>query len=317
MIPPTPPDRAAASWPPADLEERLRAFLAEDLGSGDVTADAVVPADATASARLVAKGAGVVCGADLVERVVRLLDPAAIAEELLADGTGVRPGSVVAVVRGRARALLAAERTLLNLVQRMSGVATLTRRFVEAVAGTGAAIFDTRKTAPGLRAFDKRAVVAGGGVNLRVGLWDQVLIKSNHLIFGAVPRTGAPRKGAPHPGAPRPIEAAIAAARAAPASRALQLEIEVFDVDEALRAAAAGADLVLLDNFEPARVREAVATVRARHSREQVGLEASGGITLENVRAFAEAGVDRISVGALTHSAAALDLSLAFARAPA
>jgi nicotinate-nucleotide pyrophosphorylase (carboxylating) len=304
--PPTPPDRAAASWPPADLEGRLRAFLAEDLGSGDVTADAVVPADATATARLTAKGAGVVCGADLVERVVRLLDPAAIAEELLADGTGVRPGSVVAVVRGRARALLAAERTLLNLVQRMSGVATLTRRFVDAVAGTGAAILDTRKTAPGLRPFDKRAVAAGGGVNHRAGLWDLVLVKSNHLIFGAVPRTGAPR----------PIEAAIAAARAAPASRSLQLEIEVFDVDEALRAAAAGADLVLLDNFEPARVREAVATVRAHHSREQVGLEASGGITLENVRAFAEAGVDRISVGALTHSAAALDLSLSFARAP-
>jgi nicotinate-nucleotide pyrophosphorylase (carboxylating) len=305
MIPPnpkTPSDRAAASWPPADLEERLRAFLAEDLGRGDVTADAVVPADATASARLVAKAAGVVCGADLVERIVRLLDPAATAEDVLADGTAVRPGSVVAVVRGRARALLAAERTLLNLVQRMSGVATLTRRFVEAVAGTGAAIFDTRKTAPGLRAFDKRAVAAGGGVNLRVGLWDQVLIKSNHLIFGAVPR---------------PIEAAIAAARAAPASRNLKLEIEVFDADEALRAAAAGADLVLLDNFEPARVREAVATVRARHGPAQVGLEASGGITLENVRAFAEAGVDRISVGALTHSAPALDLSLSFARAPA
>jgi nicotinate-nucleotide pyrophosphorylase (carboxylating) len=139
-----------------------------------------------------------------------------------------------------------------------------------------------------------------------------VPIKSNHLIYGA-----APRSGAPLPGAPRPIEAAIAAARAAPASRNLKLEIEVFDADEALRAAAAGADLVLLDNFEPARVREAVAAVRAHHQRERVGLEASGGITLENVRAFAEAGVDCISVGALTHSAAALDLSLSFARAPA
>ena len=299
MTPPTPSDRAAASWPPADLEERLRAFLAEDLGRGDVTAAAIVPADATATARLAVKAAGVVCGADLVERIVRLLDPAATAEELLADGTAVRPGSVVAVVRGRARALLAAERTLLNLVQHMSGVATLTRRFVDAVAGTSAAILDTRKTAPGLRPFDKRAVAAGGGVNHRVGLWDMVLIKSNHLMFGA---------------APRPIEAAIAAARAAPASRNLKLEVEVFDVDEALRAAAAGADLVLFDNFEPARVREAVAVVCARHPR--VGLEASGGITLANVRAFAEAGVDRISVGALTHSAAALDLSLSFARAP-
>src|SRR5262249_35016386 len=154
------------------LEERLRSFLAEDLGRGDVTADAVVPADATASARLTAKAAGIVAGADLVERVARLLDPSASAQGVVADGTSVTPGTALAVVRGRARALLAAERTLLNLVQRMSGIATLTRRFVDAVAGTGVAILDTRKTAPGLRAFDKRAVAAGGGRNHRVGLWD-------------------------------------------------------------------------------------------------------------------------------------------------
>jgi nicotinate-nucleotide pyrophosphorylase (carboxylating) len=302
--PPTPPDRAAGNWPPADLEERLRAFLAEDLGRGDVTADAVVPADATASARLVAKAAGVVCGADLVERIVRLLDPAAAAEEVLADGTAVRPGSVAAVVRGRARALLAAERTLLNLVQRMSGVATLTRRFVDAVAGTGAAILDTRKTAPGLRAFDKRAVAAGGGVNNRVGLWDDH-DQEQPLIYGAA---RAPRAF----GAPRPIE------RRSRRAGFTKSDSRSRSSTPTRRArAAANADLVLLDNFEPARVREAVAAVRAHHQRERVGLEASGGITLENVRAFAEAGVDCISVGALTHSAAALDLSLSFARAPA
>jgi nicotinate-nucleotide pyrophosphorylase (carboxylating) len=300
------PIAGAAYWPPSDLEGRLRAFLAEDLGSGDVTANAIVPADALATAQLTVKAAGVVAGLDLVERIVRLLDPAAAASGVLADGSKVAPGTVAAVVRGRARALLAAERTLIDLAQRMSGIATLTRRFVDAVAGTGAAIVDTRKTAPGLRPFDKRAVAAGGGVNHRIGLWDLVLVKSNHLLFDAAPR----------PGAPRPIEAAIAAARAATAARGIALEVEVFDADEALRAAAAGADLVLLDNFEPARVRAAVAAVRARHPREQVGLEASGGITLENVRAYAEAGVERISVGALTHSAPALDLSLRFTREP-
>src|SRR5262249_21015319 len=152
------------------------------LGRGDATADAVVPAGAEASANLTAKAAGIVAGVDLAERVARLLDPAALARDVVADGTSVAAGTVVAVLRGRARALLAAERTLLNLVQRMSGIATLTRRFVDAVAGTGVAILDTRKTAPGLRPFDKRAVAAGGGVNHRVGLWDQVLIKSNHLL---------------------------------------------------------------------------------------------------------------------------------------
>jgi nicotinate-nucleotide pyrophosphorylase (carboxylating) len=288
---------------PPDVDEMLRRFLAEDLGRGDVTAEAIVPAGAKASASLLAKSDGVLAGADLALRVVRLLDPAARADAVASDGRAVRRGDVVATLQADARALLAAERTLLNLVQRMSGIATTTARFVAAVAGTGAAILDTRKTAPGLRWFDKRAVVAGGGVNHRIGLWDQVLVKSNHLLFAAAAASSSRR----------PLEAAIAAARAHTGGR-VPLEIEVFDADEAVRAAEAGADLILLDNFTPERVRAAVAAVRSRVPRERALLEASGGIVLENVRAFAEAGVERISVGALTHSPVALDLSLVFAR---
>jgi len=289
--------------PPADLEARLRSFLAEDLGSGDVTAACFVPAGHRATATLTAKATGVLCGADLALPIVRLLDPAASVSAVAIDGTAVEPGQAVALLEADTRALLAAERTLLNLVQHLSGIATHTARFVAAVAGTDARIHDTRKSVPGLRWFAKRAVVAGGGVNHRQGLWDQVLIKSNHLAFAR-----------PWPHGRRPIEAAVAAARAkAPAG--IVVQVEVFDAAEAVRAAEAGADLVLLDNFSPRQVAEAVGQVRARFPREKVGLEASGGIDLANVRAYAQAGVDRISIGALTHSAPALDLSLVFAGA--
>ena len=286
----------------ASLEADLRRFLAEDLGGGDVTAECVVPAGAPAGATLRAKAPGIVAGADLVEPIRRLLDPSARVAGLLSDGTRVEPGATVARMAADAQVLLAAERTLLNLVQRMSGIATLTARFVAAVAGTGVTLLDTRKTAPGLRAFDKRAVVAGGGATPRLGLHDLVLIKSTHLALRGAGADGR-----------RPLEAAIARARARTPS--IAIEIEVFDAEEALRAAAAGAELVMLDNFTPAAVAEAVKRVRARFPRERVKLEASGGIHLGNVREFAEAGVDRISVGALTHSAPALDLSLVVAPA--
>ncbi len=283
-----------------DLDERLRGFLAEDLGSGDVTSNALVPASRVAQAALVAKAEGVVAGADLAERIVRLLDPTARAAAVLLDGERVVPGRAAATLSADARALLAAERTLLNLVQRMSGIATLAAKFVAAVAGTGARILDTRKTAPGLRWFDKRAVAAGGGVNHRMGLWDQVLVKSNHFALLASGARG------------RAIEEAIGAARAkAPAGTTVM--VEVIDASGAMRAAEAGADVVLLDNLAPAAVADAARQVRARFRREQVALEASGGVDLRNVRAFAESGVDRISIGALTHSAPALDLSLTFA----
>ncbi|MBL8843519.1 MAG: carboxylating nicotinate-nucleotide diphosphorylase [Planctomycetes bacterium] len=289
--------------PPADLDATLRRFLAEDLGSGDVTAHAFVPAGAPARATLTAKAPGALCGVDLALRIVRLLDPEARLAEAAPDGTRVVPGQAVGTLQGDARALLAAERTLLNLLQHLSGIATATARYVAAVAGTGAEILDTRKTVPGLRWFAKRAVAAGGGVNHRHGLWDQVLLKSNHLAWTR-----------PWPAGRRPLEEAIATARrAAPAG--MKLQLEVFDGDEAVRAAEAGADLVLLDNFTPEQVAAAVARVRSRFPRAQVGLEASGGLHLGNVRAYAEAGVDRLSIGALTHSAPALDLSLVFAGA--
>lgn len=294
---PTPPPA------PADLEARLRAFLAEDLGDGDVTARCFVPAGARSEATLTAKMAGVVAGVDLALPILRLLDPDAVATSVAVDGTAVVPGQGVATLAATTRALLAAERTLLNLIQHLSGIATHTAKFVAAVAGTAARIHDTRKTLPGMRWFAKRAVVAGGGVNHRQGLWDQVLIKSNHLAFTR-----------PWPHGQRPLEAAIVAARAA-APAGMKLEVEVFDGDEAVRAAAAGADMVLLDNFTPEQVAAAVGKVRARFRPAQVELEASGGITLGNVRAYALAGVERISIGALTHSAPALDLSLRFSGA--
>lgn len=286
--------------PSLDLDARMRGWLLEDLGAGDLTAAAFVPEEARSRATVTAKQAGRACGAELALRLVRLLDPEATDAAPLADGREIARGDALVTLSARARALLAAERTLLNLLQHLCGIATLTARFVAEVAGTRARILDTRKTLPGLRDLAKRAVVAGGGANHRLGLHDQVLVKSNHLAFAR-----------PWPEGRRPLEEAIAAARAY-VPRGVRVEVEVFDADEAVRAAAAGADFVLLDNFTPEAVRDAVARVRARFAPEHVLLEASGGIGLGNVRSFAEAGVDRISIGALTHSAPALDLSLVF-----
>ena len=260
--------------------------LAEDLGTGDVTTEATVPAHLEALADVVVKGAGVVCGISELAACVRALDPDAELELLAAEGDAVTsPPETVARIRGRAHAILTAERTGLNLVQRMSGIATATRAYVEAVAGTGAEILDTRKTAPGLRALDKRAVACGGGRNHRMGLADAILIKDNHVAVagGILPAVEAAR--AAHP--------------------ALAVEVEVDDLDQLDEALAAGADTILLDNMPPARLREAVARTGGR-----ARLEASGGITLETVRAVAETGVDAISIGALTHSVTALDVSL-------
>jgi nicotinate-nucleotide pyrophosphorylase (carboxylating) len=260
--------------------------LAEDLGTGDVTSDAVVAGDAEVTADVVVKAAGVVCGIAELVACVRVLDPAAEVELLAAEGDRVvHPPMTVARIRGNARAVLSAERTGLNLVQRMSGIATATHAYVEAVRGTGAAILDTRKTAPGLRALDKRAVACGGGRNHRMGLDDAILIKDNHVaLAGGIAR-------------------AIEASRAAHPDRAVEVEVDNLDqLDEAI---AAGADTILLDNMDPVLLREAVGRTRGR-----ARLEASGGITLDSVRAVAETGVDAISVGALTHSVAALDVSL-------
>jgi nicotinate-nucleotide pyrophosphorylase (carboxylating) len=265
------------------LERIVRTALAEDVGRGDRTTDGVVPADATCRAELLVEEPGVVCGIDAARAVFAALDPAVEFERLVADGTPViKPPVSVARLEGSARAVLTGERTALNLLGRLSGVATLTARYVAAVEGTGTTILDTRKTTPGLRALEKYAVRCGGGANHRAGLDDAILVKENHLRIagGIAPAVAALRNGLP-------------------------IEVEAETLADVAEALTAGADSILLDNMTPARVAEAVALVADR-----VPLEASGGITLDNVRSYAETGVDFISIGALTHSARSLHVSL-------
>ncbi len=258
--------------------------LAEDLGEGDVTTAATVPAQARARATITQKAPGVIFGLDLAEETFRTLDASAAFERAVAEGTW-RDGGPVLTVEGSARALLSAERTALNLLARLSGVATLAARAVQAVSGTGAIILDTRKTTPGLRALEKAAVAAGGATNHRAGLYDAILIKENHaaLAGGVGEAVRRAREQAPE----------------------LPLEVECRSTSEIDQALAAGAPRLLLDNMTPAELRDAVAHVAGRAE-----LEASGGVTLETLRAVAESGVDFVSMGAITHSAPALDLSL-------
>ncbi len=276
--------RHAPGLPPALLDELVARALAEDLGDGDATAAATVPADATAIARIRQKAPGVVYGLELAELTFRALDPAAVVAREVAEGVWREDGPVL-MVHGRARALLGAERTALNFLGRLSGVATLTARCVQAVEGTGARILDTRKTTPGLRLVEKAAVHAGGGTNHRIGLFDELLVKENHAAAAGG------------------IAPAVARARAA--HPALALEVEVRDLEELDEALAAGAERILLDNMDLGALRAAVARADGR-----AWLEASGGVTLTSLREIAETGVDFISIGALTHSAPALDLSL-------
>jgi nicotinate-nucleotide pyrophosphorylase (carboxylating) len=268
----------------------LRSFLAEDLGAGDITTDTIVPAARRARGDVIAKAPLVLAGIDLFAEVFRLLDPSTEAEISWHDGEELDAGQIPARLRASARALLAGERVALNLLQQLSGVATLTRQFVRAISGTGTQILDTRKTTPGLRALEKYAVRVGGGHNHRKDLSEAVLIKENHIRLAGS------------------VSAALQAAQAAK-DRAKWIEIEVTNLDELRAALAHSPDVVLLDNMNPALVREAVEQVRAYDPARKIRTEASGGITLGNVREFAEAGVDWISVGALTHSAPAVDLS--------
>ena len=268
------------------VEALVALALEEDLGRGDVTSEAIFGADERSSGRIVAKEPLVVAGVALAAAVFARVDGETRFSPRAADGTRAAKGEVVAVVEGRTRALLSAERTALNFLQRLSGVATLTRRFVDAVAGTRARIVDTRKTTPGWRALDKEAVRAGGGGNHRVDLAAGVLIKDNHVA------------------ACGGVKAAVERARAH-APHTLRIEVEVTELGQIDEALAAGADIILLDNFDPPQVARAVGQIGGRAL-----IEVSGGINLESVRAFAEAGPDLISVGALTHSARAVDLSL-------
>ncbi len=268
------------------LKDRFLAAIEEDLGSGDVTSQFVVPQEATAVGTYVAKESIVVCGLPVAEEVVRLFDGDIEFHHISRDGAGVGPGDQLARITGNARSILAGERTSLNFLQRLSGVATKTEEYVAAVSGTRARILDTRKTVPGLRSLDKYAVACGGGVNHRVGLFDAVLIKSNHLVFQPS------------------VKEAVQTARAQ-TNGSMKIEVEVSDPAQLEEAIAGGADMILLDNFTAQKTRSAVQVVDGR-----VPLESSGGITLSNIRGFAEAGVDYISVGALTHSVVGADIHL-------
>jgi nicotinate-nucleotide pyrophosphorylase (carboxylating) len=270
--------------------------LAEDIGGGDITSAATIPAMMQAEGTLLAKAPGVISGLEAAAAVFTRVDPAVRFIPLVNDGDRVAPMAPIATVSGPARSLLAAERVALNLLQRLSGVATETACYVDAVVGTRARVVDTRKTTPGLRALEKAAVRHGGGANHRFGLTDGVLIKDNHLA--AV-------------GGPDRVTRAVTTARAG-APHTLKIEVEVSTLDELAEALEAGADIVMLDNMDVPTMRKAVAMTAGRAL-----LEASGGITLGTIGEIAATGVDLISVGALTHSAPALDISLDFALSPA
>jgi nicotinate-nucleotide pyrophosphorylase (carboxylating) len=272
------------------IEELVDHALAEDWAWGDVTTQALIPAEAEGQASFIAKSAGVVAGIEVVHLVFARVDPPLKFRALLHDGDKLQRGTEIAAVEGKVGSILRGERVALNFLQRLSGIATETSRYVEAVRGTKARIVDTRKTTPGLRFLEKYAVRAGGGQNHRVHLGDGILIKDNHLA--ALRARGLDlkavidlaKKNAPH---------------------TLKIEIEVTTVEEAGEAVEAGADIVMLDNMSVEEMRRAVKSVGGR-----VLVEASGGITLDNVRSVAETGVDLISVGALTHSVKAMDISL-------
>jgi nicotinate-nucleotide pyrophosphorylase (carboxylating) len=277
--------RAAPKLDPVALDALVLRAIAEDLGAGDATAEATVAADARALARVRQKAPGVVYGLELVERAFRALDPAATCERQVQEGAWREDGGPVLEVRGDARSLLSAERTALNFLGHLSGIATLTARCVQAVEGTGTRILDTRKTTPGLRTLEKAAVHAGGATNHRSGLYDELLIKENHVA--AAGGVGE------------------AVRRAAAARPDLPLEVEVRTLTELDEALEAGATRILLDNMDLATLRAAVQRPDGR-----AWLEASGGVTLATLREIALTRVDFISIGALTHSAPALDLSL-------
>ena len=268
----------------AEIARLVETALSEDLGYDDATSRATLPRSALCSAVLVNRAPGVICGLSIVEAVFKACPGDVATRQLVADGDAVEAGTALLALEGDAIAVLAGERTALNFLGHLSGIATLTRRYVDAVEGTDATVLDTRKTTPGLRHVEKYAVRCGGGTNHRLGLYDAILIKDNHLLLSGS------------------LEAAVTRARA---MSELEITVEVEDLGQLEQALRAGADRILLDNMGPALLREAVAAVDGR-----VPLEASGGISLSTVAEVAGTGVDYLSVGTLTHSAPALDVSL-------
>lgn len=271
-----------------EIERIVRTSLEEDIGLGDITTEVTVAADTVARAQLVAKEDFTLAGIDVAANVFKTLDADVGFEQLLEDGRRIRRGEVLAWIKGKAAVLLQGERVALNLLQRMSGIASMTAQYVEKVQGTDAVIVDTRKTVPGLRALDKYAVRMGGGRNHRIGLFDGVLIKENHVAAagGIAAAIGNAKQKLPH---------------------TLKIEIETRNLDEVQQALDAGADIIMLDNMSYADMRKGVETIAGRAL-----VEASGGVTLETVREIAETGVNIISVGALTHSVKAADISMLF-----
>lgn len=268
------------------LNDLIRRALAEDVGDGDVTTLNTIPADAQYAGDFLVKEAGIIAGLEVAQRVFAILDDAVVFRAFAADGDWVTRGDIVALVTGPGRALLSGERVALNFMQRMSGIATATRRYVDAVAGTRAVILDTRKTVPGLRLLDKWAVRLGGGRNHRIGLYDMALIKDNHIAaVGSITEAVRRVHGLNKPG--------------------LAIEVEVTNLAQLREALALPIDRILLDNMQPSQMAEAVALAAGR-----IPLEASGGVNLDSVASIAATGVDFISIGALTHSVKALDISL-------
>lgn len=271
----------------SEIHARVQLALAEDIGSGDVTTNSIVPLEAVMKGQIIAKQAGIIAGLDVARLAYQTLDEQVEFEICVPEGTAVQNRQLLANVSGSARSLLTAERTALNFLGRISGIATLTNQFVNAVAGTRAVILDTRKTAPGLRELDKLAVRRGGGQNHRAGLYDMVLIKDNHIDFAGS------------------LEEAVRRARLM--AQGLEIEVETRTLEDVSRALALGVERILLDNMTPDTMRRAVEMTAGKAK-----LEASGNVTLANIRQVAETGVDYISTGALTHSVTVFDVSFLY-----
>ncbi|MBD5317609.1 MAG: carboxylating nicotinate-nucleotide diphosphorylase [Bacteroides sp.] len=270
------------------IDDLLDLSFAEDIGDGDHTTLSTIPADAMGRQHLLVKEEGILAGVDIARRVFEKFDPSLKMTVMIPDGSHVRPGDIAFVVEGPVRSLLQTERIMLNIMQRMSGIATMTAKYQERLAGLKAKVLDTRKTTPGMRILEKEAVKLGGGANHRIGLFDMILIKDNHNDFaGGIPQSVARAK-----------------AYLKENGKDLKIEVEVRNDEEIEQALAAGVDRIMLDNFTPEHTADAVKRIAGRAE-----VESSGGITLDTLRAYGEAGVDFISVGALTHSVKGLDMS--------
>ncbi|WP_295732391.1 carboxylating nicotinate-nucleotide diphosphorylase [uncultured Muribaculum sp.] len=270
------------------IDDLLTLAFAEDVGDGDHTTLSTIPADANGRQHLLVKEEGILAGVEIARKVFEKFDPSLKMTVYIHDGAHVKPGDIAFIVEGPVRSLLQTERVMLNIMQRMSGIATMTARYQERLAGLKTKVLDTRKTTPGMRILEKQAVKIGGGENHRIGLFDMILIKDNHVDFaGGIPQ-------------------AVASARKylAEKGKDLKIEVEVRNTEEILQALEAGVDRIMLDNFTPERTREAVKLINGRAE-----VESSGGITLDTLRQYGECGVDFISVGALTHSVKGLDMS--------